>query len=89
MFKRREVTVVQIQVKKWGNGTGIRFTKEFLREAGISMEDTLNAEVVDGRIILTPAFRHRSLKERAAEFNGELNLSEEIEWDEPVGSEVW
>lgn len=80
---------MQIQVKKWGNGTGIRFTKEFLREAGISMEDTLNAEVVDGRIILTPAFRHRSLKERAAEFNGELNLSEEIEWDEPVGSEVW
>ena len=80
---------MQIQVKKWGNGTGVRFTKEFLREAGIGMEDTLNAEIVDGKIVLTPAFRHRSLKERAAEFNGELNLSEEIEWDEPVGSEVW
>ena len=81
--------MVQIQVKKWGNGSGIRFTKEFLREAGISMEDTLNAEIVNGQIILTPMFRHRSLWERAAEFNGELNLSDEIEWDEPVGSEVW
>ena len=81
--------MVQIQVKKWGNGSGIRFTKEFLREAGITMEDTLNAEIVNGQIILTPAFRHRSLRERAAEFNGELNLSDEIEWDEPVGSEVW
>ena len=81
--------MVQTQVKKWGNGSGIRFTKEFLREAGISMEDTLNAEIVNGQIILTPAFRHRSLRERAAEFNGELNLSDEIEWDEPVGSEVW
>lgn len=81
--------MVQIQVKKWGNGSGIRFTKEFLREAGISMEDTLNAEIVNGQIILTPMFRHRSLRERAAEFNGELNLSDEIEWDEPVGSEVW
>jgi len=80
---------VQIQVKKWGNGSGIRFTKEFLREAGISMEDTLNAEIVNGQIVLTPVFRHRSLRERAAEFNGELNLSDEIEWDEPVGSEVW
>ena len=80
---------MQIQVKKWGNGSGIRFTKEFLREAGISMEDMLNAEIVNGQIILTPAFRHRSLQERAAEFNGELNLSDEIEWDEPVGSEVW
>lgn len=80
---------MQIQVKKWGNGSGIRFTKEFLREAGISMEDTLNAEIVNGQIVLTPVFRHRSLRERAAEFNGELNLSDEIEWDEPVGSEVW
>ncbi len=80
---------MQIQVKKWGNGSGIRFTKEFLREAGITMEDTLNAEIVNGQIILTPMFRHRSLRERAAEFNGELNLSDEIEWDEPVGSEVW
>ena len=81
--------MVQIQVKKWGNGSGIRFTKEFLREAGITIEDTLNAEIVNGQIILTPVFRHRSLRERAAEFNGELNLSDEIEWDEPVGSEVW
>ena len=81
--------MMQTQVKKWGNGSGIRFTKEFLREAGISMEDTLNAEIVNGQIILTPMFRHRSLRERAAEFNGELNLSDEIEWDEPVGSEVW
>ena len=81
--------MVQTQVKKWGNGSGIRFTKEFLREAGISMEDTLNAEIVNGQIILTPMFRHRSLRERAAEFNGELNLSDEIEWDEPVDSEVW
>ena len=81
--------MVQIQVKKWGNGSGIRFTKEFLREAGITMEDMLNAEIVNGQIILTPVFRHRCLRERAAEFNGELNLSDEIEWDEPVGSEVW
>ena len=81
--------MVQIQVKKWGNGSGIRFTKEFLRDAGITMEDMLNAEIVNGQIILTPMFRHRSLRERAAEFNGELNLSDEIEWDEPVGSEVW
>ena len=80
---------MQIQIKKWGNGSGIRFTKEFMREAGITAEETLNAEIVNGQIILTPVFRHRSLRERAAEYDGELNLSDEIEWDEPVGSEVW
>ena len=80
---------MQIQVRKWGNGTVIRFTKEFLREAGVSADDTLNAEIIDGRIVLTPVFRHRSLRERAADFGGNLNLSDEIEWDEPVGSEMW
>ena len=40
-------------------------------------------------IILTSGFRHRSLKERAAEYDGKLNLSDEIDWGEPTGSEVW
>lgn len=80
---------MQIQVRKWRNGTGIRFTKEFLREASVSADDTLNSKITDGRIVLTPVFRHRSLRERVADFGGNLNLSDEIEWDEPVGSEIW
>ena len=80
---------MQLRLKQWGNGTGIRFTKEFLRSAGITLNDTLNAEIINGQIVLTPEFRHRSLKERAAEYGGQLNLSEEIEREEPVGSEVW
>lgn len=80
---------MQTQLKKWGNGTGIRFTKEFLREAGIAPNDTLTAEIINGQIVLTPSFRHRSLKERAAAFGGDLKLSDEMERDEPVGTEVW
>ena len=80
---------MQTQLKKWGNGTGIRFTKEFLREAGIAPDDMLTAEIINGQIVLTPSFRHRSLKERAAAFGGDLKLSNEMERDEPVGTEVW
>ena len=80
---------MQTQLKKWGNGTGIRFTKEFLREAGIAPNDTLTAEIINGQIVLTPSFRHRSLKERAAIYGGKLNLSEEMPREEPIGSEVW
>ena len=80
---------MQLRLIQWGNGTGIRFTKEFLRRAGISLNDTLDAEIINGQIVLTPQFRHRSLKERAAAYGGQLNLSSEIEREEPVGSEVW
>ena len=80
---------MQLRLKQWGNGTGIRFTKEFLRRAGVSLNDTLDAEIINGQIVLTPHFRHRSLKERAADYDGKLNLSSEMEREEPVGSEVW
>lgn len=34
-------------------------------------------------------FRRRSLKERADEYGGVLNLSPETERDEPAGREIW
>ena len=80
---------MKVQLKPWGNSQGIRFSKEFLSEAGFASDETLTAEIVNGQIILSRAFRHRSLKERAAEYGGQLNLSEETEREEPVGSEAW
>jgi len=80
---------MQVQLKPWGNSQGIRFSREFLNRAGIGPEDTLTAEVSDGKIVLTRAFVHRSLRERAARYDGQLNLSGEMDWDAPAGSEVW
>lgn len=78
-----------VQIKPWGNSQGVRFTREFLSSAGIQPDEELIAEAADGRIILSRRFRHVSLKERAERYGGQLNLSDEIEWDSPAGSEVW
>ena len=80
---------MRVQLKSWGNGQGIRFTKAFLKEAGFMLNEPLTADVSDGRIIISRTFRHRSLRERAAAYGGELHLSEELDRDEPAGSEVW
>ena len=80
---------MQVKLKKWGNSHGIRFTKEFLHSAGLSQDDTLEAQIINGQIVLTPAFRHRSLRERALAYGGQLCLSDEMEREEPAGSEVW
>ena len=80
---------MQLTLKQWGNSSGILLPKELMNRAGIKQNDTLDAEVVNGKIVLTPGFRHRSLKERAAEYDGKLNLSDEIDWGDPAGSEVW
>lgn len=80
---------MQTSVKTWGNGQGIRLPKEVLQAAGIVIDEVLNVTVSEGVIKLEKPFRHKTLEERAAEFNGELNLDNEFDWGEPVGREVW
>ena len=80
---------MQVKLKQWGNSHGIRFTKEFLQKAGVSPNDTLDMEFINGQIVLTPVFHRRSLRERAAAYDGNLNLSDELPREDPVGGEVW
>jgi len=80
---------MQAQVKEWGNSQGIRLSKEVLKSAGIELDEVLDVTVSDGVITLMKTFRHKTLEERAAEFDGKLMLDGEYDWGEPVGREVW
>lgn len=80
---------MQAQVKEWGNSQGIRIPKEILRDAGISVNEMLDVTASDGVIMLAKRFRHKTLEERAAGYDGQLNLDGEYDWGTPVGKEVW
>ncbi len=80
---------MEVQVKEWGNSQGIRFPKSVLQEAGISLDDKLTVEVENGKIILYPSFRHKTLEERIKESGCGLSGIGEIDWGEPRGNEVW
>ena len=80
---------MQTQVKEWGNSQGIRLPKEVLKSAGIAVNEILDVSVANGVITLVKTFRHKTLEERAAEYDGKLMLDGEFDWGEPVGREVW
>ena len=80
---------MQTQVKAWGNSQGIRISKEILKEAHIELNDILEVNVKDEKIVLAKPFRHKTLEERAMEYGGELHLDGEFDWGEPEGREVW
>ena len=81
---------MEVQLKPWGNSQGIRLPKAVLNEAGFLPNDTLVVKAESGKIVLYRSFRHKSLEERAAAFNGNLNLDGELDWrGDPVGNEVW
>ena len=60
--------------------------KEVLRSAGIALNEFLDVTVSDGVITLVKPFRHKTLEERAAEFDGKLMLDGEYDWGE-VGTD--
>ncbi|RHP31971.1 AbrB/MazE/SpoVT family DNA-binding domain-containing protein [Lachnotalea sp. AF33-28] len=80
---------MQAQVKEWGNSQGIRLSKEILKSAGIALNEVLDVTVANGVITLVKPFRHKTLEERAAEFDGKLMLDGEYNWGEPMGREAW
>lgn len=80
---------MQMQAKEQGNSQGIRLSKETLKSARVSLNEHLDVMVSDGVIALTKPFCHKTLEERAAEFDGKLMLDGEYDWDEPVGREMW
>ena len=65
---------MQAQVREWGNSQGIRLSKDILKSAGIALNEMLEVTVSDGVITLAKTFRHKTLEERAAEYNGRLML---------------
>ena len=77
------------KIKKWGNSQGLRLNKELLTEVGIELDDEVNIEIEDGKIVITKAIKDEIiLKELFSEYKGEYK-PKEIDWGEPEGDEVW
>lgn len=77
---------------KWGNGQGIRLTKQIIEDAGLRVGDDVEIRVDDGHnIIISPARQIRTIRipDFASLFEGyEGGDIPEDEAANPVGREV-
>jgi len=79
------------RIQKWGNSQGLRLAKQVLEDAHITIGDDVNVTVRDGVIVVAPARRirgKRSLQELVARIPRNYK-TEETDWGQPVGKEVW
>ena len=79
------------RVQKWGNSQGLRLAKQLLEEAHISIGDEVDVTMRDGAIIIAPIMRirgKRSLQELVSRIP-KNHKPGEVEWGNPIGSEVW
>lgn len=79
------------KIQKWGNSQGIRFPKEVLRKAHISVGDDVDISIHQGEIIVKPTKitrRKYKLKNLLSKMPTDYR-AKETEWGEPVGGESW
>lgn len=76
-----------VVLRSWGNSLGIRIPKGILEKVGLKKSDELEIEAQDNSIVIKKAFRHRSFKERLAEYDGKIEIID-FDWGEAVGREI-
>jgi antitoxin MazE len=79
------------KVQKWGNSQGLRLAKQLLEDAHISVGDDVDVTIRDGTIIIAPIKRirgKRSLQEMVSRIPKDYKAGE-VDWGNPLGSEVW
>lgn len=76
-------------IKKWGNSQGLRFSREILEKLDITIDDEVNVEVVDDKIIITKAHPTKiNIEELFKDYTGDYK-GEEYDWGPVVGEEAW
>lgn len=77
-------------INKWGNGQGIRLPKAILELLGINVNDSVEIEIEDNKIIISKISTSKELtlddlfKDYADDYKPSL-----IEWEKPKGDEIW
>jgi antitoxin MazE len=78
------------RLQKWGNSQGLRFPREILEKAAISVGEEVDVSVRGGEIIVKPAMRIRGkyrLKDLVAKIPTGYKPFE-VHWGKPAGKEI-
>lgn len=76
-------------LKKWGNGQGLRISKELMKILGIdSIEQEIKIEVIDHKIVIEKAEREITIDNLFEGYDGDYKPSE-YDWGEVEGREIW
>lgn len=83
---------MRITIKRWGNSSGMVIPNVVMKELNLRPEQSVEAQVSNNQLILTPISRRYSLDELLAQCDmNATELSEQDVWGKstPAGDEIW
>ena len=61
-----------LQLAAWGGSTALRIPKQFLKQLNITEKSTVSLKINNNNeLIIAPVYRHKTLEERFANWEGE------------------
>ena len=94
MYQQTRRIAMQVTIKKWGNSLAARLPKTIVESSNLSLNQTVDIEVIKGRVVLSPIrnAKEYSLDELLAQCKPEAMVldDEDREWlnDVPKGREI-
>ena len=83
---------MRITIKRWGNSGGMVIPNIVMKELNLQPGQSVEAQVSNNQLILTPISRRYSLDELLAQCDmNAAELSEQDVWGKstPAGDEIW
>ena len=83
---------MSITIKRWGNSSGMVIPNVVMKELNLRPGQSVEAQVSNNQLILTPISRRYSLDELLAQCDmNATELSEQDVWGKstPAGDEIW
>ncbi|EEZ8320565.1 type II toxin-antitoxin system ChpS family antitoxin [Escherichia coli] len=83
---------MRITIKRWGNSAGMVIPSIVMKELNLQPGQSVEAQVSNNQLILTPISRRYSLDELLAQCDmNAAELSEQDVWGKstPAGDEIW
>ena len=83
---------MRITIKRWGNSSGMVIPNVVMKELNLRPGQSVEAQVSNNQLILTPISRRYSLDELLAQCDmNATELSEQDVWgtSTPAGDEIW
>jgi len=75
---------------KWGNSQGIRLPKLILDMLNLSIDDELDIEVDQDKIVIKKAIKNEiDIVKLFENFNDSDYVPNKVDWGKPEGNEIW
>jgi antitoxin MazE len=79
---------MEVTIKKWGNSAAVRLPTAVMKAANISLDQTVDVRVEDGRVVIEPTHNHEySLDELLMQITRK-NCHDAVDSGPAVGREV-